>query len=231
MEAQADCEDWLALTQLQGPTSVTAACVGTFSEVQPGVLLLAVARQNQLDLWQRVGEDDEGELRLLLSMELPERVDHLAALPGPSPGAPDALLLTSLRDGRLLYAFRRLTAAANGSVSLRDCASPSRSSLSEGAVHSWRDCYGGKDGAPRLEGPLFSALAPAAVPGPGAAGRTAGLVLAAASSAVVDVEFFCWERGSMTSRWLYGFSLDACEPFSSCVTGVKRHPAQRESTC
>lgn len=217
METQGGCEDWLALTQLQGPTSVTAACVGTFSEVEPSVLLLAVARQNQLDLWQRAGEDDEGVLRLLLSAELPERVDHLAALPGPTPGAPDALLLASLRDGRPLYAFRRLAAAADGSVSLRDCASPRRSPLSEGAVHSWRDCYGGKDGALRLEGPLFSALAPAAVLGPGAAGRTAGRVLAAAGSAVVDVEFFCWERGSMTSRWLYGFSVDACEPCPSCV--------------
>lgn len=45
--------------------------MGKFSEVQPSVLLLAVAGQNQLDVWQRSSEDNQGELRLLAMGQLP----------------------------------------------------------------------------------------------------------------------------------------------------------------
>ena len=118
MAARDGCEDWLALTQLQAPTSVTAACVGKFSKVQPSVLLLAVACHNQLDVWQRGSEDDQGELRLLASKQLHDTVDHLAAIPGPTPGAPDVLLLAFLCGGfpeyALLQALGQLSAELSG---------------------------------------------------------------------------------------------------------------------
>ena len=207
MAAQDGCEDWLALTQLQAPTSVTAACVGTFSEVQPGVPLLVVACHNQVDVWQRGSEDDPGELRLLASKQLHDTVDHLAAVPGPTPGAPDVLLLAFLCGGFPEYEMMQLAAAADGVLSLCSCRAAEGESRSE------------KDRLPRQQHPLpFCALAPASSLWPGTAVCTAGRDARSASN-TISVDLFCWEEGVMASSVLCDFLLETCEPWCRCRSG------------
>ena len=205
MAAQDGCEDWLALTQLQAPTSVTAACVGKFSKVQPSVLLLAVACHNQLDVWQRGSEDDQGELRLLASKQLRDRVDHLAAIPGPTPGAPDVLLLAFLCVGFPEHQMMQLAAEAGGVLSLCSW----EAAEGQGLLGASRS---GEDRLPRQQHPSpFSVLAPASVLWPGTA-KCSAYRNAGSTSDVINVDVFCWEEGVMVLSFLYDFSLEACEP-------------------
>lgn len=49
MEAESDCEEWLLATKLHEATSVTAACVGRFAGILPGLpgALMLTARSHQ----------------------------------------------------------------------------------------------------------------------------------------------------------------------------------------